>query len=119
MQEKMDYYNKKLYVCWTSWGFVHHDIDEVAFTSFDEAWKWLQDTMKVIEQCDGIRDAATRKYKDTDPKKYEQMMEEAWSFERRKGLKPMTNDAGIRTVRVYEQYTEEETRRKRMIYHIS
>src|SRR5688500_8085371 len=70
---------KKLYVCWTSWGFVHNDIDDVAFTTYEEADKWLQATMKVIEQCEGIRDSATRKYKESDPKKYEQMMEEAWS----------------------------------------
>jgi hypothetical protein len=110
---------KKLYVCWTSWGFVHHDIDDVAFTTYEEADKWLKDTMKVIEQCEGIRDAATRKYQDSDPKKYEQMLEEAWSFERKKGLKPMTNNAGIKVVEVFGEYDEEETRRKRILYRIS
>jgi hypothetical protein len=110
---------KKLYVCWTSWGFVHNDIDEVAFTTYEEADKWLRDTMKVIEQCEGIRDAATRKYKDSDPKKYDQMLEEAWSFERKRGLKPMTNNAGIKVVEVFEQYDKNLTRRKPMHYVIS
>lgn len=89
-----------IYVCYTCSAFVRNEISDIAFVDEEDAIRWMQEKMRAIQQIVGMRDAAEKRYKDSDKAKYESVLKEAAAFERKAGLPLQTWLANYRSVEV-------------------